>query len=264
MRVRESLQWLEGGTRAAGTARIAISICAFLLAWWILTATVATNRMVLVPPYDVLVALGRELASGAVAKNAWATSLAVALSFPVAVILGVLIGVALASNRLLTLTAGPLLTAMYSVPVVALAPLFISWLGLGLASKFVIVVLVAIFPVIVNTEVGLRSTERALIDAARSFNATGVQIFTTVTFPFALPFIIGGIRVAWARALVGIVVAEFFGAFAGFGFAIMAASQTFNTATLLGYVVLIGLMGLVGSLLLSWLERRMAPWRQDA
>jgi NitT/TauT family transport system permease protein len=262
--VRGVVQWLESDDRLAGVVRIGVSIAAFLVVWWLLTATVVTNRMILVPPQDVLTALVTEFRSGEMWKNAVATGLAVAISFPVAVVLGVLIGVALASNRLLTLTAGPLLTAMYSVPVVALAPLFIAWLGLGFASKFVIVVLVSVFPVIVNTEVGLRSTDRAFIDAAKSFNATPTQIFTTVTFPFALPFIIGGVRVAWARSLVGIVVAEFFGAFAGFGFAIMAASQTFNTGTLLGYVVLLGLMGLLGSVLLSWLERRMAPWRQDA
>lgn len=262
--MREVLRWLEGEDRLAGVVRISVSVGAFLLFWWLLTSTVVTNRMILVPPQDVLWAIVKELRSGELWKNAAATGLAVAVSFPVAVVLGVLVGVALASNRLLTLTAGPLLTAMYSVPVVALAPLFIAWLGLGFASKFVIVVLVSVFPVIVNTEVGLRSTDRAFIDAAKSFNATSTQIFTTVTFPFALPFIVGGVRVAWARSLVGIVVAEFFGAFAGFGFAIMAASQTFNTGTLLAYVVLLGLMGLVGSVFLSWLERRMAPWRQDA
>jgi NitT/TauT family transport system permease protein len=262
--VRGVVQWLESDARLAGVVRIGVSVAAFLAVWSLLTSTVVTNRMILVPPQDVLAALATEFHSGEMWKNAVATGLAVAVSFPVAVALGVLIGVALASNRLLTLTAGPLLTAMYSVPVVALAPLFIAWLGLGFASKFVIVVLVSVFPVIVNTEVGLRSTDRAFIDAAKSFNATPTQIFTTVTFPFALPFIIGGVRVAWARSLVGIVVAEFFGAFAGFGFAIMAASQTFNTGTLLGYVVLLGLMGLLGSVLLTWLERRMAPWRQDA
>lgn len=261
--MKDILRWLESDDRLAGFVRISLSVVAFLVLWWLLTATVVTNRMILVPPQDVLAALIKEFNSGAIAKNAAATGLAVAVSFPVAVILGVLTGMALASNRLLTLTAGPLLTAMYSVPVVALAPLFIAWLGLGFASKFVIVVLVSVFPVIVNTEVGLRSTDKAFIDAARSFNATPLQVFKTVTFPFALPFIIGGVRVAWARSLVGIVVAEFFGAFAGFGFAIMAASQTFNTGTLLGYVVLLGLMGLLGSVFLTWLERKMAPWRQE-
>jgi NitT/TauT family transport system permease protein len=155
------------------------------------------------------------------------------------------------------------MTAMYSVPIVALAPLFIAWLGLGFASKFVIVTLVAVFPILVTTEVGLRSTDRQLIEVARSYNASGWQIFTTVTLPFALPFIVSGVRVAWARALVGIIVAEFFGSFAGFGFAILAAEQTFATAVLLAYVILLGMLGLFGSLFFEWLERRLAPWRHQ-
>jgi NitT/TauT family transport system permease protein len=115
----------------------------------------------------------------------------------------------------------------------------------------------------VTTEAGLRATDKHLVEAAHSFNATALQVFTTVTFPFALPFIVSGIRVAWARALVGIVVAEFFGSFAGFGFAIMSASQTFDTARVLGYVLVLGTMGLLGGLLFETLERRLAPWRQE-
>ena len=187
----------------------------------------------------------------------WATS------FVVSVAIGVAIGLALASSRALSLTAGPLLSALNSVPIIALAPLFIAWLGLGFASKFVLVLLVAVFPVVVTTEAGLRATDRQLVEAAHSFNATSIQVFSTVTFPFALPFIVSGIRVAWARALVGIVVAEFFGSFAGFGFAIMSASQTFDTARVLAYVFLLGAMGLIGSMLFEALERRLAPWRQE-
>jgi NitT/TauT family transport system permease protein len=134
---------------------------------------------------------------------------------------------------------------------------------LGVASKFAIVSLVAVFPVVVTTESGLKATDQPLIDAARSFNASSWRIFRTVTFPFAIPFIVSGIRVAWARALTGVIVAEFFGSFAGFGYAILAAGQTFDTATLLCYVFMMALLGLLGSLLFESLERRLAPWRLE-
>lgn len=155
-----------------------------------------------------------------------------------------------------------MLAALNSVPIVALAPLFIAWLGLGFASKFILVLMVSFFPIVVTTEAGLRATDKHLIETARSFNASSWQVFSTVTFPYALPFIVSGIRVAWARALVGIVVAEFFGSFAGFGYAVMAAGQTFDTATLLAYVIVLGGMGLIGSALLQSIEERMAPWRK--
>ncbi|MES2536902.1 MAG: ABC transporter permease [Pseudomonadota bacterium] len=256
-------RFLEGGTRTAAIIRISVSVAFVLVLWQILATTLVTNKLLMAPPDEVFRALFREGVNGELWKNAAATVWAVAISFPVAVVVGVGIGLALASSRMLSLTAGPMLTAMYSVPVVALAPLFIAWLGLGLASKFAIVTLVAVFPILVTTEVGIKSTDRALVEAARSFNASPWKIFTTVTLPYALPFIVSGIRVGWARALVGVIVAEFFGSFAGFGFAILAAGQTFDTATLLAYVIVLGLLGLAGSLFFEWLERYLAPWRLE-
>jgi len=258
---RKFYDYLNQDNNGAGFARLTISTLFVLAIWQLLTMTVVENRMLLVPPLDVFAAFGREIDSGAMWKNAVATVTAVGTSFPVAVAIGVLTGLVLASNRVVSLMVGPLLSALNSVPIIALAPLFIAWLGLGLTSKFVLVLLVAVFPVIVTTEAGLRAADKNLIEAARSFNATSLQIFTTVTFPYALPFIVSGVRVAWARALVGIVVAEFFGSFAGFGFAVMAAGQTFDTATLLTYVIVLGAMGLVGSMVFQSLETRLAPWR---
>ncbi|CAL8972304.1 ABC transporter permease subunit [Rhodoplanes serenus] len=260
--MRRLYDFLEQDTRTASLARIAISVVAVLLIWQVVSMVV-TNRLLLVPPADVAAALVHEVVDGAMWTNATATVTAVVTSFVVSVAIGVAIGLALASSRMLSLTGGPVLSALNSVPIIALAPLFIAWLGLGFTSKFVLVILVAVFPVVVTTEAGLRATDPQLVEAARSFNARPMQIFTTVTFPYALPFIVSGVRVAWARALVGIVVAEFFGSFAGFGFAILSASQTFDTARVLGYVIMLGAMGLIGSVLFASLERRLAPWRQE-
>lgn len=257
------MTFLESRTRTAAVARIAISMIFVVVLWEILTATLVKNRLVLVPPIEVAKAIVHEARSGALWTNALATLFALAISFPVAVAAGVAFGLALSSSRLLSLMTGPMLTGLNSIPIIALAPLFIAWLGLGFASKFAIVSLIAIFPVIVTTEVGLNGADSALIDAARSFDASPWQIFKTVTLPFALPFIIGGVRVAWARAVTGVIVAEFFGSFAGFGFAILAASQTFDTATLLAYVIILGVLGLLGSIFFEWLERRLAPWRRE-
>jgi NitT/TauT family transport system permease protein len=260
--LRKILDFLEQDTRLASALRVLLSIACVLILWQVLSLFV-TNRLLLVPPADVGIALVKEVQLGNMWNNAVATVTAVVTSFLVSVVIGVAIGLALASSRLLSLTGGPVLSALNSVPIIALAPLFVAWLGLGFASKFVLVLLVAVFPVVVTTEAGLRAADKPLIEAARSFNATKWQIFTTVTFPYALPFIVSGIRVAWARALVGIVVAEFFGSFAGFGFAILSASQTFDTARVLGYVFVLGAMGLIGGIAFASLERSLAPWRQE-
>lgn len=247
----------------ASVARNTLSFVLVLVVWDLAARFLVTNRLILVPPIEIMRALIVDARSGELLQHSYATLLEIVVSFPVSVAIGILIGVALSANRLLGQVAEPLLTAFYSVPMVALAPLFIAWLGLGFASKFAIILLVAVFPVIITTEVGLHSTDKVFLDAARSFNATPLQIFTTVQFPFALPYIVGGIRVAFARALVGAVVAEFFGAFAGYGFAILAAGQSFNTARLLAYVVLLAILGMLGSIAMRWLERRLTPWRED-
>jgi NitT/TauT family transport system permease protein len=209
-----------------------------------------------------MVALGKEAANGELWRHSRITIVELAVAFPLSVAIGVAMGLVIASSRLLQQLLDPILTALYSVPIVALAPLFIAGLGFGIESKIAIILLVAVFPVIINTEVGLRSTDRGLIETARSFNARPSQIFRTVTLPFALPFIIGGVRVAFARALVGVVVAEFFGAFGGYGYAILAASQTYGTARLLGYVIVLALLGMFSSIGLRSLEERLAPWRE--
>lgn len=254
--------WLVGGNATAILTRVVISFGSLLVAWEVLARTVLTNRLVIVPFSEVMAALVREVTTGAFWEHTRITFLELGIAFPISVLLGIALGLVLATSRLLQQILDPLLTAMYSVPIVALAPLFISWLGFGIESKIAVILLVAVFPIIISTEVGLRSTDRSLIEAARSFNATGGQVFLTVTLPFAIPFIIGGVRVAFARALVGVVVAEFFGAFAGYGYAILAAGQSYQTARLLAYVVVLALLGMASSVLLRNWEKRLAPWRE--
>jgi len=250
-------------TWKATLLRNLLSVVLLLIVWDVGARYLVQNKLILVPPLDVLRALVLDVRSGEIWQHSYATLMEIFVSFPVAVAAGVLVGVALSANRLLGQIAEPMLMAFYSVPMVALAPLFIAWLGLGFASKFAIILLVSVFPIIITTEVGLRSTDKVYLDAARSFNATPWQIFTTVQFPFALPYIVGGVRVSFARALVGAVVAEFFGAFAGYGYAILAAGQNFNTARLLGYVVLLAVLGMIGSIVLRWVERKLTPWKEE-
>jgi len=259
--MRALLAYLERHGAVPTLVRSAISFVVVIALWQLIATQFVTSSMLLAPPSEVLKALVNEIQGGMLWKNTIATSISLAVAFPISVVLGVFIGLALCSNRLVSMMFGPMLTALSSIPIIALAPLFVAWLGLGYASKFVLIGMVAVFPVIVTTESALRSADADLIEASRAFNASGWQVFRTVTFPYAVSFIIGGVRVAWARALVGVVVAEFFGSFAGYGYAIMAAGQTFDTATLLAYVFILGVLGLVGSLLLEYAEKRLAPWR---
>lgn len=253
--------WLGQETRIASVVRLIGSLVLFAVVWELLARYVVHNRLILVPFTEVISALRTEITEGQFWTNVWTTVVEMLIAFPIAVVGGMAIGAVLAGSKPLRQTLSPLLTALNSLPIVALAPLCVAGLGFGLSSKVVIVVLMAIFPVIANTDTGLRSADPNLIEAAQAFCANRRQVLRTVTLPNAVPIIVGGLRIAFARALVGVIVAEFFGAVAGIGFAVVAASQAYATARLLGYVVIIGIVGLAASLGLEALERRLAPWR---
>jgi len=255
--------WLGGPTRGASTLRLFGSLLLLVVIWEVAARYLVNNRLLIVPFSDVMIALGFEAQSGDLWVNLGTTVAELAIAFPIAVVGGMVIGAILAGSKPVRQTLDPMLTALYSLPIVALAPLFTAGLGFGIPSKVAIIILMAIFPVITNTDSGLRSADPALIETAKSFKASRWQILRRVTLPHSVPFIISGIRVAFARALVGVIVAEFFGAIAGFGFAIAAAAQSFQTGRLLAYVVILGVIGLLASIGLTALERKLAPWKED-
>lgn len=256
--------WLGGASRGASAVRLVGSLVLFVGVWHVLATYVVTTRLLIVPPAEVAAALADEIASGELQRHFRTTLLELAVAFPLAVLGGLVVGAILAGSKPMRQTLDPILTGLYSLPIVALAPLFTAGLGFGISSKVAIIVLVAIFPIISSTDSGLRSADPDLIETARSFGATRLKVLRTVTMPHSVPFIISGVRVAFARALVGVIVAEFFGAIAGFGFAIGAAAQQFQTARLLGYVAILGAIGLIASIGLTALERKLAPWREDS
>jgi ABC-type nitrate/sulfonate/bicarbonate transport system permease component len=183
--------------------------------------------------------------------------------FGLAAAVGILIGAALSASPAARRFFEPWISMLYATPIIALGPLFILALGIDVWSKIVIIFLTAVFPIIINTIAGLTTTDRNLIEAARSFGATPGQVQRKVRVPAALPFIIAGLRLGVARALVGVVVAELFGARAGLGFLILTSAQNFDTAALFVGVLILAITGVVSVEFLKWLEARLAPWRYE-
>jgi NitT/TauT family transport system permease protein len=144
---------------------------------------------------------------------------------------------------------------------VALAPLFIFIFGIDAASKMAVVFLLAVFPIVINTATGIRSTDQIFIEAARSFSASRRQIFQKVLLPSALPFIVAGLRLGIGRGLVGVVVGEFIGARAGLGYLIFRSSQAFQIDAMWVGVFLLAGTGVVTVIVLQKVERKLAPWR---
>ena len=157
----------------------------------------------------------------------------------------------------------PLITALYSMPRVALYPLFIIWFGIGIGSKIFIVFLSAVLPILINTLAGVRNIDPDLVKAARAYCATDRQIFTSVALPSAVPFILTGVRQGVAHALIGMVVGEIFAGSEGLGFMIAYAGQLFQTDALLVGVLVTATAGIALTAAAARLQRYFQRWRPE-
>ena len=231
------------------------------LAWEVAARTVLTNRLVFVPLSAVAATLGALLTSGTLWQHARVSLLEFVLGFGLAVVVGIALGTALGTSRRLREWLDPALSALHATPIIALGPLFIVWLGIGIASKVAVVFLSAVFPVLISTATGIATVDRGLLEVGYAFCASRRRVVTDILFPAALPSIVAGIRVGVSRGVVAVVVAELFGARAGLGFLILAAGQTFDTNTLFAAVIVLAAGGAALVELVKLLDRRLAPWR---
>ena len=183
------------------------------------------------------------------------------LGFVIAAILGVLIGFVAGWFRRANYVLDPWLAALYATPDVALVPLIILWLGIGLESKVFVVFLTSLFAVAINTLMGVQSTDIRMIEVARSFGASQLTLFRTVVLPSTVPFILTGLRLATGRALVGVVLAELIASNQGIGFMISQAGVTLNTARMMVGVILLGLFGVFLGEVMRRVEQRFDVWR---
>jgi NitT/TauT family transport system permease protein len=241
--------------------RAVASVLGGFILWEILSRSLLTNRMIIVPFSTVMETMWDLARSGELWKHLSASLTEFVLGFSLATIAGIFVGFLTGTSRRTREYLEPLISALYATPLVALIPFYIVVFGIGLASKVALVFTIAVFPITISTQAGILSVERNLLEVASSFRASRLQIFFKVQIPAAIPFIISGLRLGVGRALTGVVVAEFFFATAGLGFMISIASQNFDTARVLLGVFIFSLAGVVAIGFLQRIEKRMAPWR---
>ncbi len=251
-------------TVAPAIWRGAISLIVATVAWEIVARYIVHNTLFLAGPVAVAQKAADLWATGELQKNIWTSFSEFVLGFSLSAVAGIGFGIVLAHSRKTRQYVDAWVSMLYATPLIALGPLFILWMGVGLPSKIAIIFLTAVFPILINTVAGLTGTDPQLIEVARSFGAAPMQVYEKIRFPAALPFIIAGLRLGVARALVGIVVAEFFGARAGIGFMILSSAQTFDTASVFLGVIILAVAGVLTVEFLKWLEVRLAPWRASA
>jgi ABC-type nitrate/sulfonate/bicarbonate transport system permease component len=183
------------------------------------------------------------------------------LGLGLALITGVPLGLALGLFRRLNYFLDPWLSAIYATPTIALVPLIVLVLGLGIESKIFIVWLEAIFVIVVSTMVGVRAAEARYLDLAKSFRASRWLTFRSVIVPSSFPYILTALRLGTTRALVGVVVAEFFAANKGIGFYINFSGTTLRTDRVMLGVIVLGLLGVAMGEGVRRIEKRFEKWR---
>ncbi len=238
-------------------ARFLVSISGILafLVIWEIVALVRDNPLVLVTPIDVVRSAWKQMGSGAYWHD-WRVSLTeYGFGMLLAISSGIVGGAVLGQVRLLKRAADPLLSAFYSTPTVALAPVFILWFGLGTLSKVMVVWYIAFLPVIVVTSTGIANTDPAYLEVARVFRASRLRTLFTVLLPASMPSLIGGIRIGSGVGLIGVILGEFFGSQAGLGYLVLQATNTFDLALLFVGVISLAGVGMLITAGLSLLER---------
>jgi NitT/TauT family transport system permease protein len=224
----------------------------------------AVVRLFQVPEFLVPApsAIWQEFASRAdlYATHTWITLYETVIGFLLAVVLGILAAIAIVYSRALQSVVYPVILVLQIVPKVAVAPLLLIWVGYGLQSKALIALLVAFFPIVISTATGMRAADPELLDLVKVLKGSRWQEFVKIRFPYSLPFIFSGLKVAITLAVIGAIIGEFVGGNEGLGYLIVIANAQLKTAMSFSSFILLSLMGLGLFAAIVVLERLMVPW----
>jgi NitT/TauT family transport system permease protein len=231
---------------------------AVLLAWELLCRASRVSPVLLPPPSAVWSVLSGNWEI--LLQQSVPTTLETIASFAAATLLGVALAVAITFSAWVREALYPNIVMFQLIPKIALAPLFIVWLGVGSSSCIVVAIFIAFFPVVVSTATGLVSAKPEVLQLCRSLTASEWQIFRLARFPYAMPFVFAGMKVGVTMAMIGVIVGEFITAQAGLGYIIMFASSAGETATVLAAIVLLCVIGLALFGLVALGEMAVRRW----
>ena len=249
-----------------GTKSWSLLLLVVLLGGWELGVRLFHVPKFLIPPVsDIAVALWRGLAASPFAKDSlWyhsaITVTEILLGFFVGSAIGLAIGVVVSQMPRLEAILEPYVSALQSLPKVAVAPIIVVWLGFGIGSKVAIICLLTFFPVLVTSIAGFKAVDPDRIDLLRSLSATPWQIFRKAKFPSALPYIFAGLNMAAAFAVVGAIVGEFVGAQAGLGVLIQQMEAQMDTGGSFSVFIVLSVIGIVLTAILRRIQQRVLHW----
>jgi ABC-type nitrate/sulfonate/bicarbonate transport system permease component len=220
----------------------------------------AINPVLLSSPSQIAAATVEMIADGSLSEAFGQSMVVLGVGSLIGIAAGLAIGLAAGRSETLGAFIELPLNALYATPTVALIPVIVVWFGFGPTAKTVVVMLFVLFPVLINTMRGVKEVDRDLIEVARSFCSPESRMWIDLILPSAMPYVVTGLRLAIGRALIGVIVAEFFTAFAGLGYLIVTNANSFRTDRTFVPILLIALLGITLTALLEWAERKVVRW----
>jgi sulfonate transport system permease protein len=211
-------------------------------------------------PSKIVAAAFQLTLSGELPYYTWQSLQVLFCGLGFAILVGIPLAVVMARVRPVDWALDMPINALYATPMAALVPLLVLWFGIHMEAKIIVVFLFAIFPILINTYQGVRECDKNIIEVARSFRVSEIQMWTQVLLPWSVPFIAAGIRLAIGRGLVGMIIAEFFTSISGLGYMITRYTHIFEMDKAFVPVILLMILGVAMTAGLKWVERRIAPW----
>ena len=263
-------EWIRGrgggvlrGRAGRATDRYLLPLAGLILVgvvWEIIGRFVIRDRLLFAPMSSTFVELYHLLISGQITPDLVASAEEFALGFLLAAIVGLGLGALFAASHVARRMFSAVVQAGYATPIVAITPVIIVLAGIGIRSKVIVAASLAVFPILIGTEGALTSINPEYVETARAFGASRLTILRKVVFPAAAVGVVTGLRLGVGRGIIGVVVAEFFGASKGLGFLLVQYSNSFQTAKTLAVVVLLAMIGILTNSCLLAFERRLSPW----
>ncbi|SDJ48482.1 ABC transporter permease [Streptomyces indicus] len=236
---------------------VALLVACFV-AWWVIAAMELVEPYLVPSPgktFEVILDKPDYLW-----QHSWVTTYETLIGFVVAVAIGVLAAVVMVYSTTVEKTLYPILLFAQVVPKIAIAPLFVVWLGFGIAPKIVIAVLIAFFPVVISMVTGLKAVDPEMLQLSSTMGASPWQTFVKIRFPASLPHLFSGLKVAVTLAVTGAVVGEFVGANEGLGYVILQANGNLDTPMLFAGLLVMSLIGVVLFVIVELAEKLLLPW----
>ena len=248
-----------------------INVTIFLCIWEAVTRAGLVNPLFLPRASDMFATLWEGLTttappgaivSGSILDHVLYTLTNLAIGLSIACAIGIPAGLLMGGNRYVETVLSPYVWSLTSLPRIALVPLFILFMGFTVQMQITIIVLSAVFPIMINSWAGVKTTEKSLLAAATVFGASRRELYLKVVLPYTLPFIVSGIQQGIGRGLVGVIIAEIFGGSQGLGYLIQRSADTFDSALMYSVLFVLVAISLTLVQFTRWIEAYVAPWRK--